>query len=114
MFPQFKFIFLFSHSNGHDRMQPNGLSLTKIKMRHGGKQPFMHSSLITPDLLGPFHTPKSQLQPGMYQLMTYTDSDTGPCYYTPTQIDKFCNDTVTGTCRERDLSIEEMTTHLRD
>ena len=109
----FEFIFLFNHSNGHDRIQPNGLLLNKIKMRYAGKQPFMHSSQITADLLGPFHTVNSLLQADMYQSMTYTDSDPGPCYFLSSQKEKFCNDIVTNTCKETDLMVAEMTAHLK-
>ena len=30
LFPHFDFLFLFDHSNGHDMLRPDGLSITKI------------------------------------------------------------------------------------
>ena len=79
--PAFDLLFLFDHSNGHDRLQPNGLSMTKISMRHGGMQPRMRDSVLTSDEFGPFHDKNYHLQPGMKQSMQYTPSDSGPCYF---------------------------------
>ena len=45
--PHFEFLFLFDHSNGHDRLRPEGLSTTKISMKHGGQQPIMRDSILT-------------------------------------------------------------------
>jgi hypothetical protein len=43
LFPEFDILFLFDHSNGHDRLvQPDGLNLRKIRKNFGGKQPKMH------------------------------------------------------------------------
>ena len=81
-FPSFEFVFLFDHSNGHDRLQPNGLSLSKINMKHGGRQPIMRSSKLTANEFGPFHNFNYNLQPGLTQHMQYTEEDDGPCYMT--------------------------------
>ena len=54
--PDFDFVFFFNHSNSHDRLQPDGLSLNKTSVRHSGKQSAMRDSIITKSLLGPFHT----------------------------------------------------------
>ena len=67
--PDFDVLFLFDHSNGHDKLQPNGLSLSKINICHGGKQPSMRSSLLSNEHFGPFHNTSYNLQPGMYQSM---------------------------------------------
>ena len=83
MYPEFDHVFLFNHSNGHDRLQPDGLSINKIGIRFGGTQPMMRSSKITKDLLGPFHTPISKLQPGMEQMMQFSINDKGPCNLSP-------------------------------
>ena len=40
-YPQFELLFLLDHSNGHDRMRPNGLNINKLNIRYGGKQPAM-------------------------------------------------------------------------
>ena len=78
---QFQFIFLFDHSNGHDRLQPQGLSLSKISIRYGGKQPYMRKSKLSSSEFGPFHNPSYKLQPGMEQEMHFSPSDEGPCYF---------------------------------
>ena len=41
LYPNYDIVFLFDHSNGHDRLQPNGLSVNKIRKGFGGKQPKM-------------------------------------------------------------------------
>ena len=35
LYSQFEYMFLFDHSNGHDRMKPNGLNINKISVCHG-------------------------------------------------------------------------------
>ena len=81
IYPDFNFIFLFDHSNGHNRMQPNSLNVNKISIRYGGKQPHMRDAVIDdPSLLGPFHTSDYALQLGSTQKMQYTTEDEGPCY----------------------------------
>ena len=67
VYPQFDIIFFLDHSNGHDRLQPDGLSLSKINIRFGGKQPKMRDTLLTASEFGPFHTPSFKLQPGIDQ-----------------------------------------------
>ena len=67
--PEFEFLFLFDHSNGHDRLQPNGLNRNKISVRFGGKQSVMRETLLTHDLFGPFHTKNMKHQPGTTQSM---------------------------------------------
>lgn len=41
LYPQFEYVFIFDHLNGHNRMKPNGLNLNKISVCYGGKQPTM-------------------------------------------------------------------------
>ena len=56
-FPEFDFVFLVDHSNGHDRLQPDGLNINKISVRYGGKQPKMRDTKLTSSsLFGPYHT----------------------------------------------------------
>jgi hypothetical protein len=35
VYPSYEFVMLFDHSNGHDRMQPNGLNSGKIRKLFG-------------------------------------------------------------------------------
>jgi hypothetical protein len=79
LYPQFDVVFLFDHSNGHDRLQPNGLSTTKVRKNFGGKQPKMRSSVLTDkNCFGPYHNASFKLQLNMTQSMVFTDSDDGP------------------------------------
>ena len=56
LYPDFDFVvFLFDHSNGHEQKQPNGLNLKRLNFGFGGTQPHMRDTVITPDLLGPYH-----------------------------------------------------------
>jgi hypothetical protein len=80
LYPDYEYLFLFDHSNGHDRLQPDGLSITKISKSFGGKQPKMRPSKLTESCFGPFHTPTYLLQPGMYQQMWFPKSHRGPFY----------------------------------
>ena len=50
--PEFDYVFLVDHSNGHDRLQPNSLTRNKLNIGHAGKQPIMHDSVIPKTLLG--------------------------------------------------------------
>ena len=82
-FPDFDFVFLFDHSNGHDRLRPNGLNINKIGIKFGGKQPVMRDSLLNErKYFGPYHTSAYPLQPGMCQSMQFQPNDSGPCYLT--------------------------------
>ena len=67
LFPEYDIIFLFDHSNGHDCLQPDGLSITKICKNFGGKQPKMRDTQLTRDCFGPFHDNTYLLQTGMLQ-----------------------------------------------
>ena len=52
----YQFLFLFDHSNGHDRTAPDALKADAISKYHGGKQPIMRDSIILDkSYLGPFH-----------------------------------------------------------
>mmetsp|Transcript_26808 Transcript_26808/g.33053 ORF Transcript_26808/g.33053 Transcript_26808/m.33053 type:complete len:391 (+) Transcript_26808:1059-2231(+) len=85
LYPDYDFMFLFDHSNGHDRLQPNGLSINKVRKYFGGKQPKMRSSKLTLNEFGPYHLATSNLQPGMMQHMIFDAADIGPFYFSETE-----------------------------
>ena len=114
MFPSYDFLMLFDHSNGHDRLQPNGLNINKINVRHAGKQPTMRDSTLTSDLFGPYHTSSYQLQPGMVQSMQYQETDLGPCYVPPLDRLKNKYDVHIGRTRSRNLVKSELVKNLQD
>lgn len=56
LFPphQFDVRFLFDHSQGHDKLRPDGLSVAKMNLQFGGVVPKQRDSdLISPDDFGP-------------------------------------------------------------
>ena len=101
--PQFEYLFLFDHSNGHDRLQPQGLSISKISIKHGGKQPIMRDSLLTYNEFGPFHSSSSLLQPGMCQSMQFKATYSGPCYLNDEEKIARKLDVRLGKTREKDM-----------
>jgi hypothetical protein len=102
LFPTFDFVFLFDHSNGHDRMQPRGLNISKISKNYGGKQPLMRDSTIDDaTCFGPYHDMTYPLQLNGKQVMTFTEEDKGPFYLTPEQREKRKYDICTGKMIEK-------------
>ena len=81
---KYDYCFLFDHSNGHDRLRPDGLNLNKISKYFGGKQPAMRDSVIEDEsYLGPFDHER-KLKVGDIQQMTWVDHDGGPYYMSET------------------------------
>ena len=101
-FPEYDFLFLFNHSNGHDRLQPDRLNIDKISVRYGGKQPLMRRSQLTsPELFGSFHDHTYPLQLGDYQSMQFSGCDLSPCYLSDTERIKRRYNRDTGKVREK-------------
>ena len=74
---KFDYCFLFDHSNGHDRLRPDGLNINKISKYYGGKQPNMRDrENMNLNYLGPFQHDKV-LKVGDVQVMTWTDGRKG-------------------------------------
>ena len=113
LYPNFDFKFIFDHSNGHDRLQSNGLSLSKINIKHGRKQPKMRSSKLQPEHFGPFHDSNYELQLGMTQTMVYSPTDKGPCYMTPEQHVTHRYDIDTGKERTKELTVSQLISNLK-
>ena len=112
-YPHFDIIFLLDHSNGHDRLQPNGLSLSKINIKHAGCQPRMRDTTLHPNLFGPFHSVSSTLQPGSIQCMQYTHVDHGPCYLSEIERLEQKYDRVGGKIRKKNFTKTEMIEKLK-
>jgi hypothetical protein len=86
LYPNFDYVFLFDHSNGHDRMQPGGLNAAKVGKNIGGKQSKMQDTvLIDASSFGPYHNISSKLQQGSMQTMSFTENDCGLFYMTPSE-----------------------------
>ena len=111
--PEFDFMFIFDHSNGHDRLQSDGLSTSKINVKYGGKQPHMRCSELSSIHFGPFHNSEYLLQPGMKQSMVFSPNDAGPCYMSDTQREQHRYDIKTGKTREKDLTVAQLISNLK-
>ena len=118
LYPQFEFVILFDHSNGHDRLQPNGLSTTKIGIRYGGKQPKMRSSKLDSDIyFGPYHNDSYKLQKGDIQHMTFpmdAKDEDGPCYLPIETRSAKRYDKKTGRMKEQERLKIDLITALRE
>ena len=77
----FDFKFLFDHSNGHDMLRPDGLSVNKLRKYFGGVQPKMKDSVMLDDSY--FGEYKKQLNIGDTHSKVFSIHDTGPFYLTP-------------------------------
>ena len=77
---KYDYLFLFDHSNGHDRVRPDALSASAIRKGYGGSQQKMRLSVIKDNTyLGPFDHP-SKLKVGNTQTMVFDLSHSGPFY----------------------------------
>ena len=113
LYPQFEYVFLFDHSNGHDRMKPNGLNINKIRICHGGKQPCMRNSTLSQNKFGPFHNNQYTLQPGMSQSMQFSATDVGPCYLSEEKRRELRYDKVLPTKKKIELTKAQLVKRLK-
>ena len=113
LFPDFDFIILFDHSNGHDRLQTDGLSITKINVGYGRTQPKMKPSKVPTSSFGPFHSDSYALQPGDTQRMQYTAVDAGPCNMTEGERNSSKYDRSRGETRIRDILVQDLVKALQ-
>jgi hypothetical protein len=113
--PNFDFIFLFDHSNGHDRMKPDGLNYRRVSKNFGGKQPKMRSSVLTDkNCFGKFHNASYPLQLGDEQQMFFSDTDEGPFYLSSAEKQRRKYDKNTGKLRKRYILKENLIKMLKD
>ncbi len=77
LYPQYDFLFLFDHSCGHDKQQPNGLNAENMLKNYGGQQTILRSTVIKEErgYLGPH---SRTLKPGDVQHFTFQEDDCGP------------------------------------
>ena len=77
---KFQYLFLFDHSNGHDRSAPDALKVDAIRKNYGGSQPKMrNTTILDQSFLGP-HQHNQKLKVGQTQSMVFTNTDDGPFY----------------------------------
>jgi hypothetical protein len=72
-------MFLFDHSCGHDKQREDGLNVERMSKNFGGKQSYLHSSLIREanGYLGPFEV-IGKLRVENTQTFMFQQSDSGP------------------------------------
>jgi hypothetical protein len=77
LYPQYDYLFLFDHSCGHNKQQPNGLNAENMSKLYRGKQSYLHDTTIQQEqgYLGNYsHT----LMPADIQNMMFQPGDDGP------------------------------------
>ena len=110
---KFDYCFLFDHSNGHDRLQPDGLNINKISKYYGGKEPNIRDGeIMNKNYFGPFKHDKL-LKVRDVQELTWTDDQKGPYYMTSAMKEMKKFDKSEGKTREVDLTVEELVSSLR-
>ena len=78
---KYDYLFLFDHSCGHDKKQPDGLNVKKMNSGYGGKQVIFHDSNIKKKegyLVDFSYDDDCQLKVGDTQRFYFTESDSGP------------------------------------
>jgi hypothetical protein len=78
-YPDYDFVFLFDHSQGHGRKRDGALNAMNMSRTYGGAQPIMKDSITTKkEFLGP-HLPKLRCGDDT-QFMVFKPEDAGPWY----------------------------------
>ena len=111
---QYKYLFIFDHSNGHDRVSPDALNPTAISKYHGGSQPFMRDSRIADaSYLGP-HEHETKLKIGDIQTMTFSHADIGPFYLTEKEKEQKRFDKIMGGSKRKILTRDQLISKLKE
>jgi len=92
LFPDYDFLFLFDHSQGHQKKRVGSLQAAHVNLQYGGSQPLMRDTEITEGCLGPFNC---MLQVGEIQCMNFTSADDGPFYLKPHERARQCHNCET-------------------
>jgi len=77
LFPDFDFLFLFDHSQGHSKKRIGSLQASHLNLKFGGAQHNLRDTEITAGCLGPF---SPSLRIGDIQRMVFESTDDGPFY----------------------------------
>ncbi|CAJ1943690.1 unnamed protein product [Cylindrotheca closterium] len=77
----YDYLFMFDHSNGHDKQRPDGLNANAMNKGFGGSQPSMRDVAIeSEDQLGTYNPP-GKLKVGETQHMNFDQpGDDGSCW----------------------------------
>ena len=112
VYPEFDYVFY--HSNIHDRKQLDGLSLTKFNLGFGGTQHHMRDSIITPKLLGLYHTYDFPSQVGSKESMQFKSSNPGPYNLTEKEREAKGYNRGTGELSEHDVLWSNLKKNLKE
>ena len=94
---KYQYLFLFDHSNSHDRAASNALKPEAIRKLFGGKQPAMRNTLINDNsYIGPHNHP-TRLKAGDTQKLIFQSTDPGPYYLSHDEQERRRFDRVIGT-----------------
>ena len=103
LYPEFEFVFLFDHSQGHARKRNGALNAFQMSKTFGGAQPVMRDTTILSDtgFLGP-HSPR--LNVGDVQSLVFKPEDCGPWYLSPEAREHQRHDRPTGKWKRQERS----------
>jgi len=95
LYPEFEFVFLFDHSQGHARKRNGALNAQHMSKYYGGVQPVMRETKILSDngFLGPF---SPSLRVGDVQSLIFNPEDQGAWYLSPAERERQRRDRATG------------------
>lgn len=95
LYPEFEFVFLFDHSQGHARKRNGALNALHMSKHFGGSQPLMRDTTILSDtgFLGKY---SPRLRIGDTQSMIFKPEDIGPWYLSPEERERQRHDRATG------------------
>jgi hypothetical protein len=113
LYPQYDFLFLFDHSCGHHKQQPNGLNAENMLESYGGQQSILRSTVIKEEngYLGPH---SYTLKPGDEQLFTFQENDSGSFWMTERmRSEKKEDKVVEGAKKVKKFTKAELTEKLR-
>ena len=111
LYPDHDFLFQFDHSGGHDRQPDDALSVSKLNLSYGGKQPRLKDSIITEGCLGKF---SPTLSVGQTQYTQYQPDDDGPILLSQEVRRKLKYDIPTNKVTDRRLTKEELIVKLKN
>ena len=112
LYPEFEFVFLFDHSQGHARKRNGALTALNMSRGYGGAQAKMRDTVILQEegYLGP-HSPI--LKAGDTQSLVYLEGDSGPWYLSPEQQQLQRHDRPTGRSKRVERSKKVLAECLR-
>jgi hypothetical protein len=103
LYPEYDFVFLFDHSQGHARKRNGALSAIHMSRTYGGAQPIMRDTTILQSE-GYLGAHSSKLNVGDTQSLVFASTDTGPWYLSHEQREAQRHDRATGQSRRVERS----------